>query len=212
MKTNKIYLHIFIICMMFSSACAFTAPLSWSELNSPSMLPRRSQEQIAVYQTHLKQHHDQGRGPEESVLVDIFSYSPEEAKHYRHVSRGKEARLLINTFPYWLEDNIVHLLMFVNSPDWDKENLISQTKQILAEKVPALFNSDLYDYTIRINPPIGRSVPGLAHTHIFIRTKQQSTDILKLVSELEFSKPNTPPVGWKSEEGRDLPNERSREG
>ena len=154
---------------------------------APDLIPRRNLEQSQIYHHHVEEHRKQGRTPEQAILLDIFQNSKKDA-----------SKLVITTFPYWLEDNIVHLLVFINRPNWDQQTLRQTTESLLKHELPDVFDTEYYDFVIHINQPRARSVPGLAHSHIFLRSKKQDGSIYPLVSGLPFSNPNTPPSGWPS--------------
>ena len=186
--------YLFIILVLVFPFRGRTGAISWNEIISGNFEPRREQASYQIYLNHIKQIQSRNITPEAAILEDIF-----------HIRAGQDSvatetpdyRLTINSFPYWLEPNIVHLLVFSNSPDWNREELSQATIKTLSEQLPGLFEGCRYQYVIHINMPNNRTVRGLAHTHVFIRNREQADQVFDLIKKLPFSKPDLIPSSWK---------------
>ncbi|MCL6271580.1 DUF3605 domain-containing protein [Sansalvadorimonas sp. 2012CJ34-2] len=194
---SRIYQWILVTILLSSYGQAYSNPISWQELISPEFTPRRTPEQLNYYRNHLKTHRDLGFSPEVTALMGIFGLTAEQAQ--KCVTNGcpQEYRLAITTFPFWLETDIVHLVAFSNKPDWNRNKLLTGTKELLRKKLPEVFESGHFEYHIYINPPSRRSVRKLAHSHVFMRGVKPGRDIYQLVSRLPFSLPSVPPKSWQ---------------
>lgn len=172
------------------------SPLTWSELQEPVFTPRRDDEGRQIYLQRLEQLKDLKKAPETAILEDVFGMSPEKAEACSKDPCPLQYRLTINSFPYHLEANAVHLLVFSTRNNWDRNTLFRQSESLLIEAIPEITNKSRYDYIIRVNIPKNRTVSGLAHTHIFIRDKSRTPNIHQRIAHLPFSFPHQPPTSW----------------
>ncbi|MGI9275173.1 MAG: DUF3605 domain-containing protein [Endozoicomonas sp.] len=202
---NKVQLFIFLLMFLGSS---HGDPMTWEEITDPGFIPRRSSLEHEIYQQRKAEIAALGKLPEHIVLEEVFGLSEQQANYcFSHLC-GQEFRMVINSFPYWIEANTVHLLLFSNWCDWNEGLLVEMSKQLLREKLPEISRNDRYAVSFRINKPEHRSVKGLAHAHIFIRDKGRPVNIHRRVKSLSFSKPGKIPVSWPDNKRRLLSNSR----
>ena len=196
MESHRICCGFWFFILRFFQDNLTSSPISWSELTAKGFIPRRDVLEEKIYRNHLAHHREKGETPEAAVLTGVFGLPIAEAKNWTAENCQLNFRLVITTFPYWLESNIIHLVLFSTSPKWNTLYLTEKTEEMLQQELPELFASEHYEYAIHINPPNHRSVKNLAHSHIFIRDRQQDEKIYRLLSGLPFSKPDTPPSTW----------------
>ena len=188
---NRIQFFILLLLFLGSS---HGDPLTWNEITDPDLIPRRSSLGHEIYQQRKAEIAELGKKPEHMVLEEVFGFSEEQAMYCTKHLCGQEFRLAINSFPYWIEADTVHILLFSNRRDWNESLLIEKSRQLLSQKLPEISQNDRYAFHIHINKPAHRSVRGLAHTHIFIKDKGRPANIHLLVKKLPFSKPGQIPV------------------
>ena len=187
--------NTFIIKILLFTMTATTSfycngtPISWDELRSPTLLLRRDPEMTAHYMAHREQLFARGKTPEQVILMDIFGMSEQNAATYNDKKSKETFKLVLNRFPYWLEKNIAHLLVFSNKSNWHKEHLTAASKQLLSEQLPQVLNKQRYEVFIHVNAPSDRTVKKLGHAHIFIRDNGQPLQIHNLVKKVPSSKP-----------------------
>lgn len=64
----------------------------------------------------------------------------------------------------------MHLLLFISGKDWQEEYLREESKRLLKKNLGELLSRYSLEWYIHVNPPHKRTVAGLAHAHIFIRS------------------------------------------
>ena len=74
------------------------------------------------------------------------------SQHYRHrtAERGNRRLLLPNEFPYYLEPNLRHYVLWSEQRDLTQEGI----EEVIAKELPNV------DYVYWINPPALQSIPG----------------------------------------------------
>jgi len=76
------------------------------------------------------------------------------------INKKKDLHLTINKFPYDIEKNVMHFII------WDlKDNDIMKYKKF-AKKY---FNSKYYELKFKINKEKYKSIPEINHCHLFVR-------------------------------------------
>ena len=185
---------IFVVLLLVMPVRGRTEAIAWSEILTGEFLPRRDEASYQFYLSHIKQLKSQNKTTEQVILEDVFKIK--EGKVQGTAKETPDYRLIVNSFPYWLEENVAHLLVFSNAPNWDKDELNKATINILSEQLPALFNERCYEFSIHINVPEKRTIKGLAHSHVFIRSSNQNNQIYNLIRNIPFSRPGLIPAGW----------------
>jgi tRNA G10 N-methylase Trm11 len=84
--------------------------------------------------------------------------------------KTKELYLTTNKFPYDLEDNILHLIIWDFKPfDNEKKN-----KTRYRNFIKKFFNPKNFDIILRVNKPEHQSIPEFKHCHLFLKIKKIS--------------------------------------
>ncbi|KEQ17247.1 hypothetical protein GZ78_15585 [Endozoicomonas numazuensis] len=181
-----------MLLMIFFSAVTRSEEMTWEEIQSDPLDPRRSPIQQEGYLLYLAQLKQSGKSPETTVLEDIFKLSPERARECSDGHCKLKSRLVISSFSYWLERDVVHLLVFVSSKDWQEKFLREESERLLREKLGELQGQYSLEWQVYVNPPHKRTV-GLAHAHIFLKgvSSEEIADQVKRI--LPFSKPGLEP-------------------
>ncbi len=148
----------------------FSGVITWQEIQSGHIDTRRSPGQLAAYLGYLTQLKLTGKSPETAVLENIFKLSKQRALECSDGHCMLESRLALNSFPYWLEDDVVHLLLFISGKDWQEEFLQEESNRLLKKNLGELLSKYSLEWYIHVNPPHKRTVAGLAHAHIFLRS------------------------------------------
>ena len=172
---------------------------SWENLHTPDYVRSRTEAVDTHYNQHKAALGVAGQSPEMGVLMTMFGVEESEARQCADGQCQKDLqKLTINTFPYWTEEGIVQLLFFTTSNDWNEELLRHKTTVALDAEIPALADKQNWDTLIKINPAINRTVPGFAHSHVFIRHRtNDSSQVYQLIKELPFSVNGVPPADWQ---------------
>ncbi|WOG29745.1 DUF3605 domain-containing protein [Endozoicomonas sp. 8E] len=149
---------------------SYSGVITWEEIQSGHIDSRRRPVHLAVYLGYLAQLKLSGKSPETAVLENIFKLSNQRALECSDGHCMLESQLVLNSFPYWLEDDVMHLLLFISGKDWQEEYLREESKRLLKKNLGELLSRYSLEWYIHVNPPHKRTVAGLAHAHIFIRS------------------------------------------
>ncbi|MCW7553217.1 DUF3605 domain-containing protein [Endozoicomonas gorgoniicola] len=172
-------------------------PLSWDELTAEEFIPRRDDRETARYKARVAEINNSGRSLESVILEEVFQMDDAMIDHCLAQKCPQQYKLVINSFPYWLENDTAHLLLYSNYDNWDREPLIFHSEKQLMEWLPALKSGNGFDSVIRINISKNRTVKGLAHAHIFIRSREGREALIDLISNIPFSSPERIPFVWQ---------------
>ncbi|WP_252179277.1 DUF3605 domain-containing protein [Endozoicomonas sp. 4G] len=196
MKATQILRAIGIFSLMLFtvlfSVVTYSGVITWEEIQSDHFDSRRSPAQLDAYLSYLAQLKQNGVSPETIVLEDIFKLSNQKAQECSDGHCKLDSRLVLNSFPYWLEDGVVHVLMFISSKDWQEQPLHDESKRLLQKNLGELQKKYSLEWQIHVNPPHKRSV-GLAHAHIFLKGVNSETIADQIKRILPFSKPGLEP-------------------
>ncbi|WP_172806665.1 DUF3605 domain-containing protein [Endozoicomonas arenosclerae] len=181
-----------VILTLLVSPFVVAEVITWEEIQSDRLDTRRSDTQQEIYLRYLERLRDSKKSPETTVLEDIFRLSSEQAEACRSGDCQLDSRLVINSFPYWLEDDVVHLLVFVANKSWKEGYLISESERLLRAKLSDLKSRYDLQWRIYVNPPHKRTV-GLAHAHIFLKGVDTAEIAEAIKAVIPFSKPGLAP-------------------
>lgn len=178
--------------MALFSVVTYSEVITWEEIRSDHLDTRRSPIQQEGYLRYLAQLNQSGKSPETIVLEDIFKLSSERALECSDGHCKLESRLVLNSFPYWLEEDVVHLVMFISGKDWQEKSMRETSERLLKKKLGVLQVKYSLEWQVYVNPPHKRTV-GLAHAHIFLKgvSNEEIADQIKQI--LPFSKPGLEP-------------------
>jgi hypothetical protein len=139
--------------------------LSWEEIlhlvNNKEFHKLGRSQYIQEYYNYMK--HDINKkynSVRDSILITEFKYkSFIKNKKYTAIDDGKEKIVFTdNNFPYYVEDNIDHKLLW-------------STKELDDVQITKLLKKNFkgVKYIYYRNPPSLRSVPSVFHIHIFVK-------------------------------------------
>lgn len=151
---------------------ALEKPLTWeecSEIVSSGALDKlaRSAEQRGQYISGIAKLGEKYKTIVDAICIDKLKYPNEEdpeTSKLRVIESQKPTTKIIsfvpNDFPYYLDDNILHYLLWSNvSISGDEADAI------ITEKFPKA----KFEYRKFCNPPALQSIPSVFHYHVFIR-------------------------------------------
>ncbi len=166
-------------------------PLSWDELKSGNFEPIRDADGARIYAEHVDKLKSKGLSPETVVLEDVFNFTEANARQ-----QSPQYKLVLNSFPYWVDTGMHHLLLFCSHPKWDEALLKAKSQMLMQEQFGGLMSRPGFEYIIYINPPGKQTVKGLAHAHIFVRNIIEPLTIDKIRALIAYSRPGVyPPAG-----------------
>ena len=163
--------------------------ISWEEITSKNFVPRRSaigKEQYDRQVNYIKQRRVTF---EDQILEDIFNLDTDAKKKNAKESENPKYKLVRNSFPYWVEGHIVHLLMFTTTNNWDEKTLKQITLAQIKEQAEGLLDTKLFEIFIHINYGVQRTVKNLSHTHVFVKRKNKEAMASDIINKLPYSKP-----------------------
>ncbi|WP_252179278.1 DUF3605 domain-containing protein [Endozoicomonas sp. 4G] len=159
-----------LLLKVLLSMVTYSGVITWEEIQSGHFDTRRSPVQLVAYLGYLSQLKLIRKSPETAVLENVFKLSDQRALECSAGHCALESRLVLNRFPYWLEDDVVHLLLFMSSRDWHEQSLHEESNRLLQKNLGELLSRYSLEWKIHVNPPHKRTVAGLAHAHIFLRS------------------------------------------
>lgn len=163
--------------------------ISWQELTSQNFIPRRSSIGNEQYEKQINDIKMRNLTYEDQILEDVFELDTDAKKNHVKESKTPRYKLVINSFPFWLEKDIVHLLMFTTTNNWDEKTLKQLTIKQIEEQAPDLLDTKLFEIHIHINNVGHRTVQKLSHTHVFVKSKNEEAIISDVIKNLPYSKP-----------------------
>lgn len=146
----------------------------WEELksyncNPPIRVLERTGEIQARYEKHILDLDNK------NVLVSDYIKN----KYFPDNEKAKKCEISLNEFPYDVEDNIYHLLLWFNPLCFNNdENLndnkynkliVSQIEKALKDKLIPYNNDSKYEFIYFENHNFNRSIKAIRHIHIFIK-------------------------------------------
>ena len=128
--------------------------MTWEELKDINIVPHRKPEiekEYLIFRNKNKNNNDY-------IKTNIF------------IDKNNELYLTTNKFPYDMEDNIIHLIIWDSKPlDNDKRN-----KNRYRKFISKFFNIKNFDIILRINKKEHQSIPEFKHCHLFLKIKKIS--------------------------------------
>ncbi len=156
-------------------------PASWGDIsrlfNAGKLL--RSPGVAKRYREFFSAAQELGITPEKSVLDGFFSLGIKEGEQNLPLCYC----LFSSEYPYWIEDDVAHLLMFASQPIWDAEHLKQMAIKLLSKQIQTICNSQ-FEWIVLVNPTELRSIKGLGHAHIFLRDSSENDGISQLLDLL----------------------------
>ncbi|WP_257253266.1 MULTISPECIES: GIG1 family protein [unclassified Endozoicomonas] len=157
-----------VLLKVLFSVVTYSGVITWEEIQSDYIDTRRSPVQLMAYLSYLSRLKLSGISPETAVLENVFNLSNQRALECSDGHCVLESQLVFNRYPYWLEDDVVHLLLFMSGKDWQEKSLQEESNGLLKKSLGELVSRYSLEWRIYVNPPHKRSV-GLAHAHIFLK-------------------------------------------
>jgi len=162
-----------------------TTKCGWTELKEILLAENpiiakmsRSQEQQREYEIYKRDLKRKWRSVVDFVLCDKFEFERKEERatgcFYSHppladVSKV-ETKLVLNDFPYYLEDNVEHWILWKLGGPCTDEDIEKAKAQLKKDR------GDVEEFLHWINPPHLMSLPELDHVHILcLRQRRPST-------------------------------------
>lgn len=84
------------------------------------------------------------------------------------IDKNKDLHLTVNKYPYYIEENVLHLIIWDLNSDKNNKKNISRYKKF----VKKFFNLKNFDIIMRINKNEHQSIPEIKHCHLFLRFKK----------------------------------------
>jgi hypothetical protein len=155
-----------------------TTKLTWSELvhiinveRNIAKLSRSEQQQYdyEIFRYHLKQHYASSA---DYILISKFGFQAvsdgPDHRRRRATPRLEDIEipqkiLVKNDFPYYVDDDVVHYVLWKTKERITKEEIREAREQLLGE----LKACDVLHWT---NPPYLQSLPEIDHVHFICRT------------------------------------------
>jgi hypothetical protein len=111
-----------------------------------------------------------GRNPEVELIYQnaLLSRTRENYIHHikTNVMESKTIQLAINSFPYYLADEIQHYCLWIDNPDIIIDDTLIQLS--IFDKLGKWLIPGI-DISWFINLPKNKSIPEIQHAHVFIR-------------------------------------------
>ncbi len=181
-KPAKLFTWLFFLVL--SPLRVFASPASWEKILSAEPLERHPSVNQA-YEKHRTAYLAKKKTAEAVIFEDVFGLDEQQARQCSENGCELRYRLTINRFPYGLEDDIAHLLLFSSQSVWDEAVLKQKSEELLRQHLPDNTQYRGIEWSIRINPPWKRTVKGLGHAHIFIRDTEGTANLIQWVDQLK---------------------------
>lgn len=167
-------------------------PFSWKELlricvheQSLSKLSRSVMQQYE-YQLFMKHIRATYQSATDHILCSKFKfekrYDEETRKYYAHpslesiqesLSECYQIEVLPNDFPYYVENNIQHWVLWKLGSKICTDEEIADAKRLITERISPAVAVDFISWT---NPPGLKSIPEIDHVHILCLLQRSDTE------------------------------------
>lgn len=87
----------------------------------------------------------------------------------KYLSRGNDYYMTLNNYPYYLEDGVVHYVIWFKRENFGKYNNPTEIKNIIKDYVSLNDISDKSEYIFYQNIEELRSIPSIPHLHVFMK-------------------------------------------
>jgi len=125
--------------------------MTWDELKDINIKPHRKPEIEEEYKKFIK-----NKQMNNYIITNVIK------------DKNKELFLTTNKFPYDLEDNVLHLII------WDLNFHDNENKNKIRYKsfIKNFFKLKKFDIIYRVNKKEHQSIPEIKHCHIFLKVKK----------------------------------------
>ena len=184
----KLSRAVITVLLLFSPGL-FATPISWEEIISGRQDSRREPASLEFYLQRVDQIRREGKTPEAVIYIEVFGLSNKETEVCLEKGCTLPAKLVINSYPYWLEPGIYQLLLFVSEDNWNDDFLKRAANKALVQTLGELKDKLALEWYVHINDAKKRSVRHLGHAHVFIRANNMEELKKELKKRLPFSNP-----------------------
>ncbi|MRI35418.1 hypothetical protein EOPP23_20880 [Endozoicomonas sp. OPT23] len=184
--------NLLVVLLLITTDLA-ASPISWEEIRSGHMDSRRQPAALEFYLQRIERIKLQGRNQEEVIYSEVFDLADKKVKKCLADGCSLSPRLVINSYPYWLDEGIYHLLVFVSEDNWDEAYLKGVAGAVVSEHLGDLKEKLGLEWYIHVNVLEKRSVLHLGHAHVFIRGNDREKVAVELKKRIPFSNPDLQP-------------------
>ena len=87
----------------------------------------------------------------------------------KYLSRGNHYHMTLNNYPYFMEEGIVHYVIWFKGGHFGKYNNQSEINSIIRDYMISNHINDKCEYTFYQNIEELRSIPSIPHLHVFMK-------------------------------------------
>ena len=87
----------------------------------------------------------------------------------KYLSRGNDYYMTLNNYPYYLEDRVIHYVIWFKGENFGKYNNPTEINNIIKDYVSLNDISDKCEYIFYQNIEELRSIPSIPHLHVFMK-------------------------------------------
>lgn len=87
----------------------------------------------------------------------------------KYLSRDNDYYMTLNNYPYYLEDGVIHYVIWFKGENFGKYNNPAEINNIIKDYVSLNDISDKCEYIFYQNIEELRSIPSIPHLHVFMK-------------------------------------------